>query len=53
MNFDSSEPGEVKIDICDYISNMVDNFREYIKKDDYTTAPVANNIYEKDNNGDK
>ena len=30
MNFDFSEKGKVKIDMCDYISNMIEDFGEYI-----------------------
>ena len=40
------EPGKVKIDMIDYINNMVDDFGEYIKKD-FVATPAANNIYEK------
>ena len=48
MNFDFSEKDKVKIDMCEYISNMVEDFREYIKKDDYATTPAGNNIYKRD-----
>ena len=48
INFNFSEKGKVKIDMCIYISNMVKDFREYIKKDDYAATPAGNNIYERD-----
>ena len=32
MSFDFSEPGKLKIDMCDYINNMVNDFGEYMLK---------------------
>ena len=45
MTFDFSEPGKVKIDMCDYINSMVDDFPENMTPADIAATPAANDLF--------
>ena len=45
MTFDFREKGKVKIDMKDYVSNMVDDFPLKFKPDDIEATPAADDLF--------
>jgi hypothetical protein len=45
MTFDFSEPNKVKIDMIDYINNMVDDFPEDLLPTDTAPTPAADDLF--------
>ena len=45
MRFDFSEPGKVKVDMIDYVKEMLDDFSESFKPTDSAPSPAADNLF--------
>ncbi|MGC8553855.1 MAG: hypothetical protein ACP5O7_13520, partial [Phycisphaerae bacterium] len=52
MVFDFSEEGKVKVDMCEYIANMVDDFPIDLKPTDTALTPAADDLFS-ENEGPK
>ena len=45
MRFDFSEPGKVKVDMIDYVKEMLDDFSENFKPTDSAPSPAAEDLF--------
>ena len=45
MTFDWSDPGKVKVDMIDYMTNMVEEFPDKLQPSDTAPTPAAENLF--------